>query len=327
MPRRLLILSLLLSSWLMASAQFQHDHNSLAATTSITGVVVNSQGKPVGNARVELHSTGNGLAEASAYTSGNGSFELRNVENGNYDLVVTSGINEDRQRVSLDGATVTVNVTLRTGEDSDGGATVSVGQLKVPSKARSEAKKAREELSAGKFDDALRHIDKALSICPLYAEPFALRGIVKLQNNDVTGAAQDLQQAIDLDPNFALSYLVLGSVFNVQEHYDDAIRTLESGLRLAAASWQGYFELGKALLGKGNYEDSLKQLTRAESLAPQNYTLVHLVKAHAYLGLKRYSDAVTELETYLSRDPKGTYSESARQTLGKVRAFAASGGK
>ena len=80
--------------------------------------------------------------------------------------------------------------------------------------------------------------------------------------------------------------------------------------------------MGKSFLAKGNYQAALQQFDKTQQLQPQ-YTLVHLVKAHAMLGLKNYTNAMAELETYLEHEPKGSQSEQARETLGKVRAFAA----
>jgi hypothetical protein len=57
------------------------------------------------------------------------------------------------------------------------------------------------------------------------------------------------------------------------------------------------------------------------------YAPAHLVRAHALLGLKAYSDAVAELETAIGDDPSGANSEEARRTLGQVKAFMATAKK
>ena len=59
-------------------------------------------------------------------------------------------------------------------------------------------------------------------------------------------------------------------------------------------------------------------------MGPKNYPLIHLVKAHALLGLKNYAEAMAELQWYIERAPQGDRnSAQARQMLDKVRAFAA----
>jgi hypothetical protein len=53
---------------------------------------------------------------------------------------------------------------------------------------------------------------------------------------------------------------------------------------------------------------------------------MHLVKAHALLGLKNYTEAQNELEAFLTRDPNGVDSAQVRHTLDEVKSFTARGG-
>jgi regulator of sirC expression with transglutaminase-like and TPR domain len=68
----------------------------------------------------------------------------------------------------------------------------------------------------------------------------------------------------------------------------------------------------------------LRQINRAAQLGPEKYAAMHMVRAHAYLGLKDYQQAVAELEQVILANPSGTESAQARQTLGQVKAFMAS---
>src|SRR5262249_5346 len=128
---------------------------------------------------------------------------------------------------------------------------------------------------------------------------------------------------IECDRNYAFAYFALGATFNMMNRYDDAIRVLDRGLALSPQSWQAYFEYGKAEVGKGEYEAALRKLNRAEDMAPHDYAPVHLVTAHALLALKNYSQAMSELEAYLEKDPKGSNAPAVRDSLDKIRAFAA----
>jgi tetratricopeptide (TPR) repeat protein len=208
-------------------------------------------------------------------------------------------------------------------DDGAGGSnTVSVNQFKVSGKARDAFKKAEAAAQKLKLDKAEKFLAKAFEIHPQYAEAMALRGILKLDNNG-QGASSDLEQAVQFDLGCALSYIALAA-HNTLERFDDALLTVDRGVALAPASWQSYFEMGKAYLGKGKYQEALKQVNKAKDLAPKQFAPIHLVRAHAMLGLKDYAEAMTELEAYLDREPKGPNSQQARDTLQKVRTFAAS---
>ena len=101
------------------------------------------------------------------------------------------------------------------------------------------------------------------------------------------------------------------------------MRALERGIALDPTSWQGYFEIAKSLLAKQNFEASLRNINRAFELAPKDYLPIHLVRAHIYLGMKNYDEAMTELEAYLEHAPQDSTTDQARKTLDQVRAFAA----
>jgi tetratricopeptide (TPR) repeat protein len=291
---------------------------------SISGTVVTADGKPLKDVHVELRD-GNGTMVNSAYTNPAGSFEFSQVRSGFYEVVATAGLQQVQERI--DSNRLPANVELRlpvTNAPNDGnsGSSISVAQYKVPQKAREELKKAKEASEKGKNDEAEKHLAKALEIYPKYADAFTLRAILKMDSRDDNGAVADLQQAITLDENCAMAYLVMGAALNLQSKFDDAIRALERGEALSPNSWQAYFEMGKSLVGKAQYDAALRQLNRAQALMPRDYPLVHLVKAHAMLAISDYTDAMTELQQYLAKEPNGPNTQEAQKMLAQARAFA-----
>jgi len=309
---------------LAASAQNRATSRSIAQS-SISGTVRTIDDHPVPNARVEVREINSGQVTASGYTNNVGAFELGNLRRGTYEVVATSGVVEARERVFVDEGFASVSLRLPQAANSEAGNrdTVSVAQMKVPGKARDALKKAREYMQKQKLDDSAKYVAKALEIYPQFAEALALRGLLKIDAKHLDDAIADLQQAIQNDPSYGFAYILMGAAYNLQTRFDDAVRTLDRGIGLSPSSWQGYFELGKALLGKSNLDLALRQLNKAEDLAPKEYAPLHLVKAHVYLTMKNYSEAIAELELYLDRDPKGPESVRARETLDQTRAFIA----
>ena len=301
--------------------------NAQDAFNSLTGTVRSSDNKPLKDVRVELRDAQSGSSVNSAYTTASGAFEFQHIPGGVYDVVATSGLEEVRERVEVNNMSEMVNLRMpvsTVATDGKGQNSVSVAEYKVPQKARDELKKAKDALAKQKSDEAKHHLAKALEIYPKYADALTLRGVLKLDAKDHAGAVADLNEAIQYDGNNAMAYLVLGAAFNMQSRFDDAIRALERGEALSPNSWQAYFEMGKALVGKTQYEAALRQLSRAQALAPSEYPLIHLVKAHAMLALNNYADAMTELQSYLEKEPSGPNSEQAQKMLAQAKAFAAS---
>ena len=268
----------------------------------------------------------------STYTDPAGQFEIINVHAGHYLILATSGLDEAREKVEVSQAVSRADVTLRlsrTFADTSAGNSnsVSVQQMQVPSKARNAVKRAREALAKQRLDEAWKEVGKALDVYPAYAEALTLRGVLKLERNDPACARADTEQAVKDDPGFNMGYIVLGAVYNRPSLFGDAVRVLDRGIAMSPTSWQGYYEMGKAYLGKGNFQIAFRQLEKAQQVGPDTYGPLHLVKAHALLGLQAYNEAVAELEVYLSKNPTGQDSDKARNTLQQVRSFIARSGK
>ena len=292
--------------------------------SSISGTVITTDGKPLKDAHVELRDASGNIV-TSTYTNAGGAFEFAQVRSGFYEVVATSGLQQSQQRIDASRMPSPVELRLPVSSaPSDGNPAnaVSVAQYKVPGKARDELKKARDASEKGKNDEVEKHLAKALEIYPKYADALTLRAILKMDSKDDDGAIADLQQAITDDENCALAYVVMGAALNLHSKFDDAIRALERGEALAPNSWQAYFEMGKSFVGKAQYQDALRQLERAQSLMPKDYPPLHLVKAHAMLALSNYTDAMTELQQYLAKEPNGPNTEKAQQMLAQARAFA-----
>ena len=304
-------------------------NDRLSGSLSVSGSVRTFDNRPVRDARVEIRRLGTGASIVSGYTLPNGSFELPNVPRGIYEVVATVGVQEARERIDVDHPDINVQLRLPgdAAAETSSGAMVSVSQLKAPDKAKQLLAKAQEAFDKEKFDQCREKLAKALQIFPNYAQALTLRGLLALQDNKVDQASGDLEQAIKNDYSYGQAYIVLGATYNLMQRFDDALRVLERGTALLPASWQAYLELSKALLGKGQFEAALRQVNKASALAPPSYGALHLVKAHALLGVKNYDQAVIELEQYLGSKPDSIESAKARETLNQVRAFMAANGK
>lgn len=305
-----------------------HDAHGIdeAAAISLNGSVRTFDGKPVQDARIEVINVMTGEVVGTAYTNPRGSFDITNIRNGNYEVSAVAGLNEARERVDLRNGGASISMTFpRPDADTAVGnrSSVSVAAMKVPSKARDAFKKAQSAVEDQKLDVAQKRIAEALAIYPEYSEALALRGILKLDANNAEGAVDDLDHAIKADAGNPLAYLALGAAYNSMRRYDDAIRSIDRGIALSPRSWQAYFEMGKAYLGKGDFEAALRQLNKSQGLDKKDYPPLHLVRAHALLGMKNYPEAMAELQWYLDKDPGGAQASEVRQTLDKVRAFAA----
>jgi predicted Zn-dependent protease len=289
---------------------------------NVSGSVKTLDGRPVSDARIEVKDLTNGSILTNTFSKTNGAFELYNIPQGSYEVVATKGVSQTHERVSVLPGMAFVSLQIAGPvSDAGNGATVSVAQYRVPGKARKEFNKAQKAFNDNKFDEAKQHAGKALEIYPTFAEALTLRGILAVNDHNTESGLADLQNAMKCDSNYALAYFAYGATMNQEQKFDDAIRTLERGVSIAPDAWQGQFEMAKAALGKGDYKRALKSVNQAEKLLDKDYPPMHLVKAHALLGVKQYDAAVAELEGYLKKEPNSSLSASARQTLNRAKAF------
>jgi len=292
---------------------------------SLSGTVKDLKNNPLKDVRVELTDS-TGVSVNAVYTNPSGSFEFSNVPAGTYTMVATSGLQQVSERVEVNAWTNMVSLRMPSNnkpEDGVEGNSVSVAQYKVPGKARDEYRKARDGMEKGKLEEAGNRLEKALEIFPNYADALTLRAILKLNQKNAESAMADLDRAVKADANYAMAYMVMGSALNMQSKFDEAIRALQRGQSLAPNYWQAYFEMGKAFIGKADYPAALRQLERAQSTAPAEYPLIYLLQAHALLAMKQYPEAMTALQAYLQKDPKGPNSAEAQKMLEKAQAFMA----
>jgi hypothetical protein len=294
---------------------------------SLTVTVRDKDNQAVPDARIEVRPVMGVAGAFSGYSNRSGIFEADGLGDGSYEILVQKGVSQASDRITVTGGMAAVSLTIDT-VDRDAAAvgnrsTVSLGQYRVPKKAREEYNKADHALAERKIDEAHKHLAKALEIYPDFAEALTMRGIMNLEDKNYDAALNDLDHAIKSDSGYSMSYVAMGAAYNLTQRFDEALRVLDRGITLAPDSWQAYFEESKAQVGKSNYEAAIRAADKAQALSNGKYPLVHLVKAHAMLALKQYDPAMGELQAFLEQDPKAPQAESARTTLEQVRAFVA----
>jgi adenylate cyclase len=103
-----------------------------------------------------------------------------------------------------------------------------------------------------------------------------------------------VSQALALDPNYANAHLNKGTILLVQGRPDEAIAKHERALALDPALVDADATLGFDYLILGQFEKSLEYFDKATRLSPHDPYLGpwYAGKAHNYLGLKQYDQAI-----------------------------------
>ena len=80
----------------------------------------------------------------------------------------------------------------------------------------------------------------------------------------------DYDQALKLDPNFALAYVNRGIVWHSRKDHDRAIADFDAAIRLAPDNAAAYNNRGTALDAKGEFDRALADFDRAIELDPKS---------------------------------------------------------
>jgi len=194
---------------------------------------------------------------------------------------------------------------------------VSIVRLHVPRKNRELYEKARKAFGKHRYAEAQQMLNQALQGYSAFPEALTMSGYIQICLSKWELAEQNLLAAVRTDPTYGLAHIVLADLYNTERRFDDALATARRAGALLPDSWVVQFELARALLGNGQYDSALSISDAA--LRANGATLLHVLKAHALIGLERYPEAVTELRTYLQYQPLGELSQDAHDLLDQIQ--------
>ncbi|MCP4351419.1 MAG: tetratricopeptide repeat protein, partial [Desulfobacterales bacterium] len=83
-------------------------------------------------------------------------------------------------------------------------------------------------------------------------------------------AIKQCQKAIEIDPNDANVYNVLGSLYYKQKNYEEAIKLFHKAIEINPTYAEIYNGLGSVYFLQGSYEDAGKNFKKAIELDPEN---------------------------------------------------------
>jgi tetratricopeptide (TPR) repeat protein len=119
-----------------------------------------------------------------------------------------------------------------------------------------------------RFDEAVRHIERALKIAPDDAQAQANLGVALKEVGRPEDAAKHLEESLRLDPNKPRILNNLGSIYFLLGRHDEAIKRLEESVAAQPGSVEAHFNLGSALLQLQRYDEAAANLEQCVALRP-----------------------------------------------------------
>ena len=217
---------------------------------------------------------------------------------------------------------------------------VGVLNANVPLEAQNEFAKAKALIDEGtknKINEALPHLEKAISIFPNYVEAQLMFGVAYMDLRQWEKAEKPLLATIKINPEASTAYFALGEVYRREKRYPEAEKMLLDGLKLNADSGEGhttlakvYWEMAPKASGEEKFkiylENSWKEAKRALELNPK-LAEAQLLSGNLLLRARRADSALVHFEEYLKLQPKGEFAADVQVLVEKIRKVLAQTGK
>jgi tetratricopeptide (TPR) repeat protein len=174
--------------------------------------------------------------------------------------------------------------------------TVSVHALLVPAGAVKEFQRSLKAVRSGDFSAAADHLQKAIRIHPDFVEAHNNLGASYLQLKQYERAVSEFQLSIALDPKLQETHRNLGLGLFLMRRYTEAEIAARQALGLDPRRGTARYTLGRILAAEGSSSAEAEQLLR-QSLA--DFPDSRLPLAQVLLNRGAKEQAADELRTYL----------------------------
>jgi serine/threonine-protein kinase len=142
---------------------------------------------------------------------------------------------------------------------------------------------------------------RALELDGELAEAHSVLAILKFQCEfDWTGAEQEFNRALELNPNSADTYDSYGRMLSALERYDEAVAVQQRAQELDPLAHP--LDVATALLRAGRYDEAVQAATRCIEFDP-NYARGHATLGWAFLKKGMRDEGLAELEKAVALSP------------------------
>lgn len=174
---------------------------------------------------------------------------------------------------------------------------------KAPQKARTHNNYAVALCEAGKYEQAIKHYEKAIELDRYYQDPLSNLAVACTMVGQVDRAVDALKNAIALCPNYPEAYNNLGSIYIDQKKYDEAEKSLKAAISLRSHYGKAYFNLARICEAKGDYQGVFDNLKMAVAGDLDSVADAHFKLGQAAFRLEKFQDAVTAFAHVLKLEP------------------------
>ncbi|HSK43895.1 MAG TPA: tetratricopeptide repeat protein [Candidatus Binatia bacterium] len=334
------------------------ERNSDPRSVFISGKVILQGGGSTG--RVAIERICNGLVRREGYTNSKGNFQFelgrnsmeRDASQADSDRMVTnrsargfpSGGSDIRYddcelRASMPGfISTSVPMLVYSGASqlevgtivlakigAPDGPTVSVNAMAVPKEAREAFEKGRKAGTGKNFDEAMKELNKAVTIYPRYAAAWSMMGEIHRLENQFEPARAEYAKALAADPKFVSPYFGLAAMAVMENKWTDAAQLTDELIQLNSVAYpMAYFFNAAANLNLGKLDAAelsarrFQQVDKAHSRPD-----IALLLANILTGKHQYAEAAQLYREYLALKPDAPNAEALKKEAQRLESLSA----
>ncbi len=251
-------------------------------------------------------------------------FEFKDITEGKYELFAKAGTESERQSVDLfcgPNSVSVIHVNLNRSDPTitfpfsiESRSTVDIVELKrdYPKDVLKEYEKAIWELSpGGDLGKAVMHLQRVVKKAPDFFSARTRLGMAYSNMDCYPEAEREYVLAREINPRATQPLLNLAALYleaadaqlgDGRQYLDDAIVLLQEATDRQPNSSIAYCLLGAIYLQKQAYESAEQNLQKALGLNQRLHT-ARLFLANVYMRLKKWEDAIKQIDEYLDDNP------------------------
>ncbi len=172
----------------------------------------------------------------------------------------------------------------------------------------------------GNLDQAVEDLQHALELDPNYKHPYIDLGLVEKNRKNYEQAIAYYDRALEIDPEFAKAYYNRGNVYWFQDRYDRAAMDYDQAIYIDPDYYFPYVGRAWALYALGHDALALQNADKALELRPGDGHARN-IRALVLSVLGQWQEALPELDAFIIEEHKPALVERLQTSLIEMRYF------
>jgi tetratricopeptide (TPR) repeat protein len=148
----------------------------------------------------------------------------------------------------------------------------------------------RKEMETESYDEAIKHLDKAISINSTNLVAINMRGVAYYQKQEYAKAIEDFSEYIKLDSSNYMPYYNRGNAYLFNQNYQKSLIDYNRAIKLRPNIADLYINRGTVLFELKQFRAAIEDNNFAIKVSPNNY-IPYLNNAKTYIQLGVFDEA------------------------------------